>query len=79
MEQSSPVVDTGWVPSFSCPSQSWANNFAVTTTQLVRFGAVAWFPLGDQLVAGHDGHRVRLAYNNCSTVIGNDLMRRPVA
>jgi len=30
-------------------------------------------------VSGHDGHCVRLAYNNCSTVIGNDLMRRPVA
>ena len=24
-------------------------------------------------------HRVRLAYNNCSSVIGSDLMRRPVA
>jgi hypothetical protein len=32
-----------------------------------------------ELVAGHDGHRLRLAYNNCSTLIGNDLMRRPVA
>src|SRR3954452_21653835 len=31
------------------------------------------------LICVWSGHRVRLAYNNCSTVIGHDLMRRPVA
>jgi hypothetical protein len=37
------------------------------------------WPFGGIFVTCHDGHRIRLAHNNCSTVIGSDRMRRPVA
>jgi hypothetical protein len=50
----------------------------VTTTRLPRLGTVVW-PLGDIFVTCHDGHRIRLAHNKCSTVIGSDRMHRPVA
>jgi hypothetical protein len=52
--------------------------FVVTTTRLLRLGTVIW-PLGDIFVTCHDGRRIRLAHNNCSTVIGNAWMRRPGA
>jgi hypothetical protein len=50
----------------------------VTTTRLLRLGTVIW-PLGGIPVTCCDGHRIRLAHNNCSTVIGSDRMHRPVA
>src|SRR5258705_11616639 len=49
-----------------------------TATRLAGLGTVTW-PLGDQPVTCRDGHRIRLAHSSCSTVIGSDRMRRPVA
>jgi hypothetical protein len=40
-------------------------------------GTVIW-PLEDISVTCCDGHRIRLAHNNSSTVTGGDWMRRPV-
>ena len=50
----------------------------MTITRLLRLGTVIWL-LEDILVTCNDGHRIRLAHNNCSTVIGSDRMRGPVA
>jgi hypothetical protein len=40
-------------------------------------GTVIW-PLEDISVTCCDGHRIRLAHSNSSTVTGGDWMRRPV-
>ena len=52
--------------------------FVVTATRLSGLGTVIW-PVRGIPVTCCDGRRIRLAHNNCSTVIGSDRMRRPVA
>src|SRR5439155_19154567 len=49
-----------------------------TATRLSGLGTVIW-PVRGIPVTCCDGRRIRLAHNNCSTVIGSDRMRRPVA
>jgi hypothetical protein len=45
---------------------------------LIGLRTVVW-PVRIKPMTCHDGHRIRLAHNNCPTLIGTDRMRRPVA